>query len=263
MSADRVINEAVRRVEVELGISAERFSGDWVIRLRKGAKTHLIMGSHFDCNSQAASDIATDKVAASEMMLAAGVKCVPHVLLQSANQLQPDEAVLRRLFKQYQEVVIKPLLGHSGDQTGKFNQDLAALSFMSENTSDTWCAAPYIDIEKELRLIVFNGSVRLAIEKFEPVMENGLKLFNLHRGASARGLEPDEVDEKYSELAVMAMRSIGLELGAVDIVVDKEEEAQVLEVNSGFSFEHYAAIGSANHDQVVDLYVGIIKVMFT
>jgi glutathione synthase/RimK-type ligase-like ATP-grasp enzyme len=81
-------------------------------------------------------------------------------------------------------------------------------------------------------------------------------------GAKSKTLDVQELSDDIKRIAVDSMRSIGLTFGAVDIVEDETDKIKTLEINSGFSLEHYAATDDANRQQVVALYEHVIRTMF-
>lgn len=259
---DRAIVRAVQLASQKLGLVYEVFAGTWAIKLTKGAKTRYIFANRFDFNNQASCEIARDKAAASEVLSAAGVNNVLHFPLQSERWMQVDPAAVEYAIGRFGVIVVKPLRGRRGQDVAKFSDVRAALSFMEQAGTVIWCASPYIEIQQELRLVVFQGRIRLAYTKFSPALRNGLKLFNLEHGTSAQRLELAKIDPAFAAMATAAMRAIRLELGAVDIVVDVDGKARVLEVNHGFSLNHYGAISESNFQQVVELYALIISAQF-
>jgi glutathione synthase/RimK-type ligase-like ATP-grasp enzyme len=257
----RVLVEAARLAAANVGGSYEDFSNGWVGRLQKGDKTAFILGYYIDCNTQAASMIAIDKVATYLLLQDAGVAAVPHYLVRSDAMSDFDTDGLRRLFAEYHELVLKPLKGHRGKSVALYIDADTAINTILAHAEHAWAASPYIAIQREVRVVVFEGSAVLAYEKTNPQQTDGLKMFNLEHGAIPQDVPLETMPEEWRTMVCTAMKAIGLTLGAVDIVIDDRGKARVLEINSGFSLEHYAKTSPQRRQQVLDMYLKVFTSM--
>lgn len=259
----RALVEAVRQASERFGIEYKLFSDDWVIKLSKGERTLFVYASGLDCNGQAAAAIALDKVATYLMLDDAGLPVIPHFLLTSPSSPAPKKDQLRELFNKYGELVIKPTLGKRGQYVRKCDDVAAAVRHIQENPDiDSWAASPFIDVDKELRLVLFDGRPGVAYEKHAAPVINGLKMHNINLGATAKTVALGDVDDQLKELAATALNALGLRLAAVDIVFDATGQPFVLEINSRFSLEHYASSSADNRRLVVDFYSSTIGELF-
>lgn len=262
ITENQALIEAVKRACATYGIEYTGFSQDWIIRLRRTGSTRFIFGYGFDWNTQAGRGIASDKVATYQLLVDARIGAVPHYLLKSLIDSEVNIALLRTLIDFAGSVVVKPLHEGRGRAVRRFETIGEVQAFTERIDIESWTVAPFIDIKRELRVIVFKSSILLAYEKIQPTFINNLKMFNLNLGAQARSIEVEEIDEKLQELAIKAMDAIGLNLGAVDIVFDYQGDARVIEINSAFSLEHYANLHPTNREKVINMYEYIIKSMF-
>ncbi len=262
ITENRVLVEAIKRACAAYDIELLSLSDDWIMRLRKGAQTHFVYLYMFDLNGQASDRIAADKVATYKFLDSARVAAVPHWLVASNLNAEIDRRPLELLLGAGGSVVVKPLTGGRGRLVARFEAVEPAVAFMEDAEEVSWAVSPLVDIVREVRLVVLDGVVELAYEKHDPQMVNGLPMFNLNRGATARGLKPGATGEELRELALGAMAAVGLRLGAVDVVVDRLGRAAVLELNSGFSLEHYALISDEVRGEVVDFYMGVVRRLF-
>lgn len=256
------LTEALQRLSQERSIEYAAFSDNWVVRLRQGKTERFAIGTALECNNQASAAIAADKVAAYQLLTDAGLASVAHYLVKSAPDIGLNAAVLQELFDAHQSLVLKPLRGGRGSHVGKFENVETARAFATANPEEAWTASPYIDIQRELRLVVFDGAIRLAYEKTEPKVINNLKMYNLNLGAKPKDVGLDEIDSSLKDLAAQALRALGLRLGAVDVVIGPDGRPQVLEINASFSLEHYAATSLRRREQVVKAYMYIMGVLF-
>lgn len=253
------LSEAVQKFCQEQGVTYRAFSDNWVMRLGEGNGSHFIIGTALAFNSQASAAIATDKVAAYQLLADVGVPAVPHYLVKSTPDTGLNAVALQRLLEEYSSLVLKPLKGGRGSHVGKFETGAALQEFALANPEDAWTVSPYIDIQRELRLVVFDGAVVLAYEKSEPPVINNLKMYNLNLGAKPKDVDLAGLDEALKTVAAKALAALGLRLGAVDIVIDANGNAKVLEINTSFSLEHYAATSQQRRQAVVAMYMSVLK----
>lgn len=250
MMIDRLMPVFIRTACKKQGIAVTSFSDDWLFELSKDGRTAHVIGYSFGLNSAVAAKIAQDKVAAYELLKYHNVPAVEHRLIRTNTDW---------LHWPWSDGwVMKPLLGSSGNSVGMVHSSEAALNWMSTHGNGAWAASPFLDIVREIRVIVLDGRVLLTYEKI-PVMINGLKMFNLGKGATPRDVE---LSAKIGDIAKNAMKVTGLRLAAVDIVELPTGEFRVLEVNDGFAVKNYASFSTANREKVDKLYDTIIAAMF-
>jgi glutathione synthase/RimK-type ligase-like ATP-grasp enzyme len=106
---------------------------------------------------------------------------------------------------------------------------------------------------------MLDGEVLLAFEKQEPVLQDGIPMFNLRLGAKAVDCDPSE---EIISLASNTQKTLGLRLTTVDIVELENGELKVLEVNDGFSLEHYMKQDAHNVENARHVYDAIIAKLF-
>lgn len=131
------------------------------------------------------------------------------------------------------------LTGHSG--SGIVIVDKDSLN----DLPDAPLYVEYIPKDREYRVHVFNGEVIDVQRKIrdpdrEPTnwqVRNHVNGFIFTRGSSDGSLYRDTVSLDIKEQAIRAVSSAGLDFGAVDIAVNKEGTAFVLEVNSSPGIE--------------------------
>lgn len=263
ITQNRALTEGIRSAASRLGLTCDFFSDEWMVRLSSADQTRFVFAYGFDCNGQAAATIASDKVATFDLLQDRGVAAVPHYLIKSGINLDPDMKLVGSLLAEHGSLVIKPLSSSRGQAVRLCRTLEEASEAMSVPGMKGWAASPLISIQKERRLVVYDGQVRLGYEKTSPIVQDGVPMFNLNLGAQARTLALDEISEANKDMAVRAMQAIGLTLGAVDIAFDEAGNAQVLEINSGFSLEHFAHMSSENREAVVSFYEGVVEGMFT
>jgi len=253
--------EALRNLQAKGKLQYQTFSDGWVVRFWRDDRVHHIIGHAFDANAQAAAELAKDKVAAYLLMKQAGIPAVEHTLLTTPVMQTPDQTTLRELFARHGQLVIKPTHGGHGLHVVKCEDVKSALRLIASVAEDSWSASPFLDLVSELRLVVFNDGIKLAYRKSNPQMAHGLKMFNPSLGATPELVDITLLDPLACRLATDAMRSIGLSMGAVDIVTDTQGTVRVLEINAGFSIEHFAAYTPDNRQAAVKFYETVIETL--
>lgn len=243
-------------------IETRTYNDGWVIEMNGYGATHRIIGQNFDLNSQAAAALASDKVAASTLLADNGISSVSHQLVDRFRGGQYDvTAIKSALTKGY--IVLKPLQGASGNlvtRIGSYGQFERAVA---SGPNIVWAFSQWRDIAKEVRLVVVDGVIELALEKTDPVVIDGLRFFNLSKGATARSLTDNHIDDSIQELAQSAMHTLGLRMAAVDIIQSANGTFEVLEVNAQFSLMRYSKVNDTTRKEVVSFYDRLIRTLFT
>jgi glutathione synthase/RimK-type ligase-like ATP-grasp enzyme len=251
---NRLMPGMLRAICKSRDIVFSTFSDDWLIEMAKDDLIVRVLGYKWSLNDAAASEIAQDKVAAAELMEARGVTCVPHYLIRTrATEASWGE------WSWGNGMVMKPLTGTSGHGVKLITSAKKAQHWMGQNHTEAWAAAPFVSIEREIRVIMCDDDVLLAYQKV-PVIKDGLKMFNLGQGAKPKVVELTD-DQK--TLARRAMNALGLRLAAIDIVELPDGVIKVLEINDGFMMEHYARFSPDNKEKVMSMYEAIIDHAFT
>ena len=255
---DRILPEMVKAVCAAHDIRCTLVSNDWVARLEKADTVRWVFGYKFDVNGSAAASVAQDKVATYLVLREAGLACVPHILARTGllDMITPQDA--GAALANDRPVVIKPLTGTGGRGAERCDDIQTALAKIAANTEPAWALSPYLDLTSERRVIVLDGQVLLAYEKRNPIIQNGLKLYNLGKGAVADDIE---LDDATRAMALAACKALGLRLGAVDIVTTSGGEQLVIEVNDGMMMESYARQSPQNARKAESIYEAIITSM--
>lgn len=245
---DRLMPKMLREICTEHAISFTSFSDDWLLHLEKGGKVARILGYKFSLNDSVASNIAQDKVAAYELLSHYAIPAVPHFLIRT----KASEADWKKL--PWQEgMVIKPLSGTSGHGVKRCYSVEEAEAWMEQWGIEAWAVSPFVEIKREVRLVLLDDKVLISYEK-QPVEIDGLKFFNLGKGAVAISYEVADAEIK---LAQKAKKALGLRLCAVDIIEQMDGSWQVLEVNDGIMMENYARISLQNETKTKEVYAEI------
>lgn len=246
---DRWMVKAIKNICQERGIDFVSYSDDWLLELSKDTHTARILGYKFSLNNGVAAQSAEDKVATSMILAAHQIPALTHALVRTKDMYYD-----KWLKKDWQQVVVKPLVGTSGHGVRLFKKTADASEWIKSQTIDAWAVSPFIKIKREVRLIVLDGNVLLAYEKI-PVVINGLSMFNLGLGATPKNIQaPDDM----KQLAIGAQHVMGLRLAAIDVIEQEDGAIMVLEINDGIMMEHYARASKENQDKAYGVYTAIV-----
>ena len=297
----KIIHEICRDNDIEL----TSFSGDWVFMLKKGDKLKYILAYQFDLNTAAVQGICKDKCAASDILMHHGVPCVEHVFFTTpVSSYLPKGGNMKRLqqlLDKHSKLVCKPNEGASGKNVFAVTNGGELEAAMSKifESAESMAVSPYYEIEKEYRLIVLDGVVKLAFSKEIPyvkgdgasnlatliskgnlhvlpagmesvdlgqVLEKGAVWkygwkHNLAHGAIAQVVSDDALISSLSDLAIKAVNVLNIRFASVDII-STEGGFRVLEINSGVMMEHFASSSPENYAKAKEIYEKAVDVMF-
>ena len=297
----------IREICAEQGINVKSFCCDWVFMLERGKKRAYIIGYTFGLDNGAAQAVCTDKSAASEIMEHFEIPCVRHFYVPSPEQYEYYTEEQRRgqtdgLLDRYGELVCKPNRGTGGEniffvRTRDRLESAAARIFAK---SEAMAVSPYMEIEREFRVIWLDGRAELVYEKLRPsitgdgtsttaqlmracaaevradALDPELDLqtvpaagqvvylsrkHNLGLGARARTLKDSEIPPEAVRLAERAAQALGLRFASVDVVRGTDGDHRVIEVNSGVMMEHFSAQSAENYAEAKRIYTKAILSM--
>lgn len=174
----KIIKEICR--EDQIGLTS---FDDWAFCLRKDDRHSFIYGYQFGLDNAAVSAILKDKAAASEMMTAAEIAHVPHWCVMSPAHpefcsLDSGWLFLEGIYSKYKDLVVKDNQGTGGRLVYhvRTRQELERACHEIFSTAASLAVSPYMQIQKEYRVIVLDGQIKLAFSKIRPhVTGDGLR----------------------------------------------------------------------------------------
>jgi hypothetical protein len=231
--------------------------------LKKGDMFKYILAHQFDLNTAATQAICKDKCAAFDILSYHHITCVEHFLfMPPASGFSPKDGnykELYRLLDKYGKLVLKPNEGTSGSNVYSVTcgAELARASDQIFKGSESLAVSPFYEIEKELRVIVLDGSVKLVFSKELPsVLGDGSSSLaelvaaasydaatfdfskfdfryvpkkgeivtlgwkhNLAHGASAKIVDFGHILNDLTVIALKASDALGIRFASIDIVI--------------------------------------------
>jgi len=144
--------------------------------LVKGSERRLLHGYQLELNTAAAAAIAADKAAAFEVLEASGIEAVPHrvFLHPRLSGFAPEGGnwgeMLRHFNSLGRDAVVKDNSGTGGMGVYRVQSEraLEACTYRLFQRVHGLAMAPFLVIEREVRVIVLDGAGLLAIEKHRP-----------------------------------------------------------------------------------------------
>ncbi len=261
----RFLNQALVEIAHARGLTYEEWGQGWLARVGDGHQSLSTYGYQLSLNSAVAASGARDKAAAVERLERDGVTVVPtRLVLGDVRQAWLDGRkatdVLDQVLADWAPpLIVKPNEGSSGD--GVFlcrDPDQVrrrVLELLEREPSVV--VQPFLDLVCEERWIVLDGAPQLRYTKAPGTADRADRrapLFNLALGATVGEFGLDGARPESRELALAAAHSLGLRVAAVDLVHGVDGSCQVLEVNSGLSFEHLVRLEPSRRPDAVAVY---------
>lgn len=253
----------VEAAAASLDTAVSWLSEHWVASLRRGPFRAAIVGYSFPLNNASAAHLATDKVAAYEVLRSERVPAVEHKLVRfnwQQSRSRPSAfsprgwtvaADLRP------RLVLKPHADGGGvdvvraSTTEEMQAHIASVSVRYRAIT----VSRYVDIQAEYRIVVLDGDVLLAFRKRRRRAADGVMEWrhNLRFGAIPEVIDVSDLNDVPRSLARAAMTALGLRFASVDVVV-AAGAWQVLEINSGVALEHFSAHSPEAFDMARRVY---------
>lgn len=182
--ANRAIARVVETYCKQNGFDVEFGLDGWLMVMSKGVIKHYIYGYDVGLNSSVVHRIANDKSATAEILASCGIDCVPHALFMNHNQFKyvPLGGHWTRMLQMQGEhpegLVLKPNEGTCGNLVFKVATELeleqAATAIFAVNQN--LAVAPYLDIDREIRVILLDQHPLVVYEKQRPsVIGDGVR----------------------------------------------------------------------------------------
>lgn len=241
-NSQRLLLDSVVRYAAARGLGLERLSHDWILRLTKPGRSHVVFGYDLGANSSTAHRVANDKSATFEVLSAAGVDAVEHCVFLHPRFLDfvagdgNWTGLLATFERLGRDVVVKDNEGTGGLEVYRarslkeLEQRVHALMLVSRSVA----LSPFLPIEVEMRMVMLGAECLLAYRKQRPhVVGDGrstlAELMARSPGAAAAGFDNPDVGsgEIPAEGRVVPLQwRHNLGLGARPVAVEPGDAAQ-------------------------------------
>ena len=212
------------------------------------------------------------------------------------------EYVEKYLKKHNNSIVIKPNDGTCGNNVYHIQNidELTNILDTLFIKHHSLCMCPYYEIENEYRIILLNGEVQLCYEKnlpkavgdgtssirellieFNPsYFSNKLSdskydrilkkdeiytynwKFNLSQGSISKTIEDNKLKENLMTIVNKIYNFIDVNFVSIDIIKTRDNNLQVLEINSGVMLENYLKQHPDERDKIKEIYKKAIGNLF-
>lgn len=265
---DRFVVQALGEIAERRGLEHEVAAGGWLVRVGDGHGRLEVFGYQLSLNTAVAAALARDKAAATARLAADGLPVIPaELILRDDRQAWVDGRTTRAAFDQAlarvpPPVVVKPNEGTSGADVHRADEPGAAWTAVRDllGTEPSVVVQPLVTVASEERWVLLGDEPVLRYAKAPAPGDGSLPMFNLALGATITSWGVDEGTDDGRDLATRARRSLGLAVAAIDLLTDDAGRVAVMEVNSGWSFEHLVRALPAARPDAVAAYEAAVDV---
>jgi glutathione synthase/RimK-type ligase-like ATP-grasp enzyme len=262
------VRQILKEICDEKSIEFKKLSRNWIIELSKNGEHRYIIGKKFSLNPQASANIADDKYATYEVLYNAGIPVIEHKLLfnpKYRSAYKSDLKFWREIVDYYKiqknkKVVVKANYGSQGSQVYLCESVHDIKKYIKKlfkrNESISIC--PFYEFDVEYRTIYLDGECMLTFGKYRSKSWKN----NLSRGAIPKILEDGELKERICDMAQRIAKAMNMKFTSIDIILTKDNELQVIEVNSGVTMNKFIALTAGGYDIAKKIYTKAIEKMF-
>ncbi|MDR3216488.1 MAG: hypothetical protein LBT55_03625 [Clostridiaceae bacterium] len=174
-NSDRILVKILKEVCEERRISCVPFATDWIISLEKGGVRRFVYGYLFPNNNACSAALCGDKSGLYSALTDAGISAVPHYFFMPPKNIHyvgKDDTNERlvALAACTQSFAVKPNEGTGGECVTRVNgiEGLTRAVKLLFKRGRSVAVSPFIDIEDEFRIVVFEGEAELIFKKERP-----------------------------------------------------------------------------------------------
>ena len=262
------LKDIVKEICDERNIKYTFLSKNWIVKLERDGKIAFIVGSRFSINSVTAASIAADKYATFEVLKSANIPIIEHKMVFNKRYRKGYNSDLnsRKEILDYinsmpnKKIVVKANEGSCGNDVylcKNIHEVCRCLNKMFKH-KESASICPFYDIDTEYRIICLDNEPKLIYGKRAC---DGMWKHNLSQGASVVEVEDEKLKNKLIEIAINAVKAIGIRFASVDIIKLKTGELLVIEVNSGVTINKYTDFVSNGRETAKEVYGEAIEKM--
>ena len=262
------LKEIVKEICIEKNIEYKILSKDWIIRLEDDNKIGYIVGAKFSINSVTAACIASDKYATYEVLKYAGIPVIEHKMIFNpkrrkgyVSDLNSKTEIKKYINSQPNKmVVIKANEGACGNDVylcKNYSEISKNLKKIFRN-KDSVSICPFYEIDTEYRVICLDNECKLIYGK-----KAGKDTWkhNLSQGAYVVDVEDENLKNRLEDIAIKAVKEIGIRFASVDIIKLKSGELLVIEVNLRVTIHKYIEFVDNGREIAKQIYGEAIEKM--
>lgn len=258
--SQRILLKIIEEICQEEGIAFSYYANNWYIFLEKNGRTQTIWGYRFDADGASTLTLANDKYITYEFLNNHSIntpQCIFFMTLAKCERFEvPYFYTLGQSFLNpltIPVVVRQNKGGYSGNNVTLHHNSITTKKAIVNlhNKGLDVVVSPFIPHAREFRCIIFDKKVYIHYEKIRQNTDQdaGFK-HNISRGAL---IHEAPLPAAAINVLIQAMNCIPLRMYSLDILLDQNGIAWILEINSGIMTEGYirqggdAAYAKAKH----------------
>ena len=292
------VQQLIKEICEELGITFSLVSKNWIILLQKENKVRSIVGYKFDLNNHAAGQICDDKFALYEVLKHENIPVAEHQIVFKNYQ---KENVFSYAEKYKFDMVVKNNMGTCGNGMVHTTTKEELLEKIEELLTkyESVSLSPYYKIKNEYRTVMLDGNIELFYGKklpkvigdghqtiyellynfnpyyFKEMQNSSLNRilkenevyeynwqFNLSKGAMPFLEVEKSIQQQVENLARKAAEKVNVQFASIDVIELESGELLVLEINSGVMLKSFMEIVPTGREIAKDIYKKAIEDMF-
>ncbi|MBQ2350540.1 MAG: hypothetical protein II393_04710 [Cytophagales bacterium] len=277
----KLLSDAVCEInnEQQLSLQIDVIFGEWCVIIHDDKRKVKIFGYSFDINDSVACSICRDKAICSEVLKNNSISSVYHKAFFRHDCFTELSDYCHDIGY---PVVVKQNDGGTGNNI-LYTGDYGSLKTNVDKIFSQYnilSISRYEEIEDEYRFLMINNNLELCYKKIrQHVVGDGFSTVkdllvatnitptvdldscyipsvnevvitnwqhNLSKGAVPEVVE--DIDEDMLSLAIKTTQALDLKAGCVDIIVTRQKQKKVLEVNSGIMMDNFSQCRKTDYD---------------
>lgn len=183
------------------------------------------------------------------------------------SNMKDVEKVLFQILRRYKCLVVSPYIDAIAEYRLFFldNQILYAYKKVREYIiCDGISTVGQLLVNNKINISTIMSDIYSQFDKIYP---NGYRLqlnwkFNLSQGANCEPINDINLYEELSNIAISAANTINIRFATIDILVDKQRNKQVLEINAGVAMDQFIIKNQNGKDIATSIYERALIAMF-
>jgi len=247
--SQRTLLKIVEEICYEEAINISYYANNWYLILEKNGRTQTIWGYRFDANGGAELMMANDKYITHEFLEKHSIRTPHCIFFMTPDKCARFEIPYFNTRENFLEPLSLPVVvrqnrgGHSGNNISlHYDFKSAQTSIKELHTKELDAViSSFIPNAREFRCIIFDKKIYIHYEKIRQNtdQDDGFK-HNLSRGALVHEIP---LPASIADLTDQAMAIIPLRMYSLDVLLDENNTAWILEINSGVMTEGYIRQG--------------------
>jgi len=150
---------------------------------------------------------------------------IPLIDSELFSNIKDSEHLILDLIKKNGKVITKILDGTHGKGIALLDNNTEISTLFNKFASERTFIQKYIDIDNDYRILILDNECLGVMKKTK---KEGMLVTNFSQGGS---IESVNLDKKYINIAIKAAQHLRLDFCGVDLIIDKNGDPYILEIN--------------------------------